>query len=362
VLVVGSGGAAGRAVLDAFRSAGWDARGAGRADRADVHVDLDDPRTLVDAMCDVDLVVNTVPHPAMAAERAVLEHGGLLIDVADRDPSERAALRAVERPAGTVLLNWGVIPGTVSLVVAELLSRTPAATDLELAVTFSARATSGPAGGGFLHRELGRRARHATAVIPLPTPFGPRRCLEFAEGQDGWLGAARAGREVRTFVLLTERALHMSLLAVNGAGLLRRVPRALFSVGGRPRGSAEEFCVWVAASSSGRRLAEAAIGGHGMYRSTGLAAVAAAELLVPRRARLAAGCFDPAELLTLQDVEAKLAAGGVTVARAQVPTAGSQAGRRTERTESSARAGSRVATRGPSWQRLRARDRHRARR
>ena len=264
----------------------------------------DDPAgTLPPAMADVDLAVNTVPHPALAAELWTLEHGGLLINVADRSPIERERLRSVSDPRGTVLLNWGVVPGISALLAHELATEDPAADAIELAVTFSAVATSGTAGGEFLHRELTRRHRHATAAIPFPAPIGARRCIGMAEGQDGWMGAAAGGRRVSSYVCLTEPGLTPALRLVNRLGLMRALPRRAFQVGrGRSQRelSRERFCVWVAASRGGRRLGARAVSGRGMYRCTGVAALAAATLL--DAARLPAGCLDPHEAISLDEL------------------------------------------------------------
>jgi hypothetical protein len=303
VLVIGAGGAVGGAVAAAFASAGWNTLRAGRGPDADVRVDLDDPRTLAYAMERVDLAVNAVPHPDLAAERLVLTEGGLLINVADRSPAERRALRGIPDPAGRVLLNWGVIPGLSALVAAHLLRREPEADEIELAVTFGALATSGTAGGDFLHRELTGRSRHATATIPFPAPVGPRRCIGMAEDQEGWMGSAADGRPVRSYVCLTEPGMTPALLAVNRLGLMRALPRAAFQIGrGRTQRdlSREHWCVWVAVRRAGERLRAVALQGAGMYRCTALATVAAAEAL--RSGDASPGCFDPNELLELESV------------------------------------------------------------
>jgi hypothetical protein len=254
-------------------------------------------------MQQVDLAVNTAPHPGLAAERHVLEQGGLLVNVADRSPAERGQLRAIAEPKGTVLLNWGVIPGLSALVAAHLLRREPGADAVELAVTFGASATSGAAGGEFLHRELTSRAHHATITIPFPPPIGPRRCIGMAEDQEGWMGSAAGGRPVRSYVRVTEPGMTPALLAVNRLHLMRALPRAAFQVGrGRTQRelSRERWCVWVAVCRGERRLASAVIRGEGMYRCTALAAVAAAEALTTRAPE--PGCFDPNELLDLASV------------------------------------------------------------
>jgi NAD(P)-dependent dehydrogenase (short-subunit alcohol dehydrogenase family) len=315
VLVLGAQGAVGSAAAGAFERAGWDVLAAGRRPDAALHVDLDEPETLMSAMQGVDLAVNAVPHPRLAAERTVLEHGGLLINVADRSPEERRRLRELARPKGRVLLNWGVIPGLTALVAAELIEQQPEADEVEIAVTFSAAATSGTAGGEFLHRELGRRRRHATREIDFPAPLGRRSCIGIAEDQDGWLGSAAGERTVNTFMLLSEPGATPLVLLLNRLGLMRALPAPLFRVGRKraaKRITNEPFCVAVATYRSGHRLAAAAIEGAGMYRSTAEAAVAAAEQLLGPGA-LPLGCLDPHEALSLASLRPALSGRGIAI-------------------------------------------------
>jgi hypothetical protein len=314
VLVVGGQGAAGAAIARAFAQEGWRVRASGRRPGADCRVDLDRPETLVDAMRHVDVAVNTVPHPALAAEQAVLEHGGLLLNVADRSPAERERLRGIRRPAGTVLLNWGVIPGVATLVAAELLAANGEANAIELAVVFSAMGTSGMAGGAFLHRELSRARRHDTATILLPDPFGERRCLGFAEGQNGWMGSAVADRAVRSYVRLAEPGLTPVLLALNRLGLMGRLPKWAFRTGRRRADGAvseEPFAVAVGACAGSSRLASCAVGGDGMYRCTANVAVAGAEALLDAGGAPANGCLDPHEVFALPELEGSLRDAGL---------------------------------------------------
>jgi hypothetical protein len=310
-LVLGGQGAAGSAVAAAFRVAGWDVEVGGRRPGADRRVDFDRLDTLLEAIRGVDVVVNTVPHPGMAAEVAVLEHGGVLVNVADRSPAERERLRAIRRPAGTVLLNWGVIPGVATLVADRLLARSPDADTIELAVVFSARGTSGTAGGAFLHRELSRTARHRTATIPLPQPFGERRCLEFAEGQEGWLGSAAAGREVRSYVRLAEPGLTPMLFALNRLSLMRVLPRRAFAGRSTEAPSEEPFALGLAARRDDERLAEGSIAGHGMYgRTADVAALGAAALLESDAPR---GCLDPHEAFAPGLLDERLREAGLQI-------------------------------------------------
>jgi hypothetical protein len=199
-------------------------------------------------------------------------------------------------------------------VAAELLERGPEAAEVELAVTFSAAATSGAAGGEFLHRELARRRRHATRTIEFPPPFGGRRCIGIAEGQDGWLGAAAGERAVNTFMLLSEPGATPLVLALNRLGLMRALPGPLFRLGRKraaQRVTSEPFCVAVATYRERERLAAGSIQGSGMYRSTAEAAVAVAEVLDADA--LPVGCLDPPEALSLATLRPLLQARGIGI-------------------------------------------------
>jgi nucleoside-diphosphate-sugar epimerase len=83
VLIIGARGVLGTLTVRAFRAAGWDVRGAARhPGLGQIHIDLDRPDSIAAAMHKEELVVNTVPHPGLAAERFVLEHGGVLLNTA----------------------------------------------------------------------------------------------------------------------------------------------------------------------------------------------------------------------------------------------------------------------------------------
>ena len=123
-------------------------------------------------------------------------------------------------------MNAGIAPGVTNLIAADLLAAHPEADEVELAFTVSTKSTSGRAGADFAHRNLTALARHRTTVIPLPEPFGARRCLGFAEPDAGWLGAAAANLAVGTYVCIAERPVHRAMLALNAAGVMSRLPRA----------------------------------------------------------------------------------------------------------------------------------------
>jgi hypothetical protein len=308
----------GSLIADAFERHVWDVRRASRRaaeDPAARFLDLDRPDTIARALEGVDLAVTAVPHPGMAAERHVLEHGGRLLSVVAVSAAEARPLRALgPRARGTVLLNAGLMPGVTNLVAADLLRAHPDADGVELVLTASATGTLGRAGGAFVFDNLRTRRRHRTAEIPLPAPFGTRRCIEFAEGAGGWLGELAEGRDVRAHLCLAPRLRHDGLLAANALGACRALPRFQFVAEHRPGGrgaSRDAVAEWVAVTAAGRRLAAAAVECEGDYRATAEAAVAFAERMPPEGR--APGCLDPHELFALDELAPRLAQGGIRV-------------------------------------------------
>lgn len=96
VVVIGAQGVLGSTVARAFADAGWSVlRGGRRPDgRAGFRlVDLDRPDTVRQAIAGADLVVDSVPHPGVAAETAVLRDGGALIDISARPAAASRRLR-----------------------------------------------------------------------------------------------------------------------------------------------------------------------------------------------------------------------------------------------------------------------------
>jgi hypothetical protein len=232
VLVIGAHGVLGALVVLAFQAAGWDVRpGARRPRPGEVEIDLNRPDAVAAARYERELVVNTVPHSDMLAERHVLEHGGTLINVSALPAAAGRALRAAAGGArGVVLMNAGLAPGVTSVVAADLLRLHPDAGDLEIVWTVSATTPRGPASLEFFHRGLTAVARHRTAVIPLPSPFGERRCLGFGESDDGWLGGIAEGRTIRQYVCVAEPAVHRRMLELNREGAMDKLPRDLIGL------------------------------------------------------------------------------------------------------------------------------------
>ena len=98
VLVLGGQGVLGSAIAGAFGAAGWTSIRAGRRPDpgADFRpVDLDEPDTLERALDGIDLIVSTVPDDRLVAERMVLKHGGVLINVSAMAASAVQRLRRV---------------------------------------------------------------------------------------------------------------------------------------------------------------------------------------------------------------------------------------------------------------------------
>ena len=316
VLVIGAQGALGGLTVGAFRDAGWAVRPAARRpEHGQVRVDLDQPDSVRAALQEHELIVNTVPHTELIAERHVLETGGTLINASALPAAAGRSLRAVAGAArGTVVVNAGLAPGVTTIVAADLLRQHPEATELEIVYTLSLQARRGPASAEFIHRGLTTIARHRTAVVPLPTPFGERVCLGFGENDAGWLGGIAEGRIVRQYIYVGESELHERLLELNSAGCMNTLPTSLIAPrkpSASPSASDEPIAHWIAAIREGRRLGVRAVRCRGDFLHAARSTVVFADALLSEPP--GAGCFDPEEIWTLTAVGAELRAAGVNI-------------------------------------------------
>lgn len=318
--MIGAQGALGRAVVEQCWAAGWRVHPAGR--RPDARegyrqLDLDRPETIASAVGDMDLLISTVAHPALAAERLVLEQGGVLVNCSHAPARAAAALAAqVSDPQGAVLLNAGLVPGVANLLAAELLEEHEQADCLEVAFTVLGGATAGRAGGEFAHRGLTARRHHRVIRRPFPKPFGELACMEFAEGEDGGFGGVADMRRIERYLGFGERPLSLALRAINALRLMRLLPRAAFAVerGQRSQVSSEPTAIWVAARRGSQRLGASIIECDGDYRTTAAAARIFGERLIERKR---AGCFNPEDLFGLRELLTPLQEVGVRIARGQ---------------------------------------------
>ena len=315
MLVLGGHGVLGTMIAEAAQAAGWSAiRSSRRPEPGFRHVDLAEPETLEKVIDEADIVVSAVPDEQLVAERMVLDRGGLLVNVSAIAASAAERLRRKPGPPrGTVLMNAGIAPGLTNLIAAGLLARYPAADEVELAFTISVKASAGPAGGDIGHSWLTAASRHRTTVIPLPEPFGRRRCLGIAEQNNGWLGAIAAGKTISTYVCASERGMQRALLAVNAAGLIGRLPRSAFTATGVSEASTEPVRHWVAVRQRGTLLAASTLRCQGDYRSAAAATVLMADQLTGRDDPLPTGVLVPEEVLTIGELEPGLAQAGITV-------------------------------------------------
>jgi NAD(P)-dependent dehydrogenase (short-subunit alcohol dehydrogenase family) len=321
VLVLGGQGLLGTAIAGAFGAAGWTSVRAGRRpdSGADFRlVDLDEPDTLERALDGIDLIVSTVPDERLVAERMVLSRGGVLINVSAMAASAvQRLLRVPGEPGGTVLMNAGIAPGLTNLLAADLLADHPEADEVELVFTVSAKSAVGPAGSRFAHRALTRETRHQTTVVALPEPFGRRRCLGFAEADNGWLGAVAEGRAVSPYLCISEHRVHTALLAFNSAGIIARLPRSAFAGTAGPSAAgplgAEPVAHWVAVRRRGACLAARTLRCRGDYRSAAAGTVLFARSLAARAGSGPAGVLVPEEAFTIGELRSALAESDIVV-------------------------------------------------
>jgi len=283
--VIGASGVLGGLTVTAFERAGWRVLRGGRTPQRHPDariVDLADAESQL-LLAEADVVVNTACDPQLAAELAVLEHGGLLLNVTTQAYVDvRSRTAAVTDPKGTVVMNVGIAPGVTNLVAADLLSAHPDADELEFVFTVSALSTSGNMGADFVHRGLTASARHPTLELPLPEPFGVRECIGFAEGERAWLGALGERVTVRPHLALAEPEAHAGFLQLNADGGLAELPRELFGTGRPPTTdgpSREPVAHWIAVLEGGRRLEARTVECRGDYVAAAHATMLMAEAL-----------------------------------------------------------------------------------
>jgi hypothetical protein len=310
----------GWATVRAFEDAGWTVLRGARSEIAGEptrQIDLERPESIAPAIEGVDLVVNTVPSELMTAESHVLQRGGILLNSSAAPVSAGQRLEAgVSDPQGSVLLNAGLAPGITNVVAAELLAHHPEADELELVLTVSMAGMKGKAGGEFAHRHLTATCRHHTAEVPLPQPFGVRKCLEFAEPERAWMTAVPGDLQIHTYLCMAERLPHEAFLAANALGAMRLLPRLAFVAGAkRPAEPTRETVTeWVGVLSGGRRIAARTVESAGDYVGTARASVILGEALL-RHAddSLAPGCLFPESEFTLDELSPSLSAAGIRV-------------------------------------------------
>lgn len=324
VLVIGARGALGALVADAVRRHGWAVRESSRdpSPSPDVrYADLTDPATLAPALDGADLVITTVPDPTLAAERYVLKHGGVLLNLS---AGPAAALRSLRGQAGqatgTVVMNAGIAPGVTNLLAAQLLEENPDADEVELVFTVTTKGTGGPASADFAHRGFTGRRHHRVKPVTLPEPFGSRRVLGFAEPDGGWLGPMADRLTVSPYIWLTERTAAAMMRTLNAARLISKLPRAALEPARRAavaEASREPVAHSVAVLSHGLSLDGRLVSGQGDFRMAAASSIVFAEALLGEDARAAAqpGAWYPEEVLSLNQVEAPLRQAGIDITK-----------------------------------------------
>ena len=320
VLVVGAQGFLGSFLARAFADEGWRVTRAGRRPESGADfrlVDLDRPGTLRDAFASVDLVVSTVRHPGLHAERTVLGQGPILLNLDDLPATERAALkRETPNPGGLVIDRCGLY-GVAMLALAELLREHPEADQVNYGFIVSTAEKGGRAGGALMHRLLSGRRRLPTESFRLVAPFGQCRALEAGPESESLLREIAGERDIRLYLCFAPAFVNRAMLALNALGLASRLPLAAFTAG-RSRPPAEPSrqltCHWVETRRGGRVLASRIVSGEGDYRmSVSVTMVVADALLSGERARPRRGLFGVDQIVMLGEVSAALAKRGIAV-------------------------------------------------
>ena len=290
VLLLGAQGVLGAFVARELAAHGFAVVRAGRRNEVATDfrfIDLDDSESLPQAFRDCDLVVSTVPHSKLSAERTVLEHGGTLLNVASLLAVQCEQMeQQVGEPRGLVAVHGGMGPGLANLNAADLLRRHQNADTVEIGMTLSATGTSGVAGVKWVYGLFTQGTHHSTRLVHLPKPFGARRCFRLALAKEGWLRGVGGSFEQHLLLCVSERWLQLPLIALNRLGLNSWVSAPPFTL--RHKGipdhlTTEPVCHWAAVYRDGRCLEARTVEARGDYRTTAIAAGVFAEALLFKR-------------------------------------------------------------------------------
>ncbi|MBG0831892.1 saccharopine dehydrogenase [Planomonospora sp. ID67723] len=296
VLVLGGYGAVGARIVTELRAGGAAALAAGRdSRRADVTVDLREPRTLHAALEGVDAVVNAAGAEDPALVETVTGRGVAFVDIT----ATAGYVTAVERltPPAPVLLSVGLAPGLTNLLAVAVHEVSPAE-PIDIALLLGAGERHGGASTAWAYDLLGRdfhdpatgaAIRNYTRPRRFVLPgYGPRR-LYRTDYSDQHVLTRDLGVPVRTHFGLDSRAATAALAALTRVPGASRVPRGL-----HPPGSDR----WLALARSGDGTVRW-LGGRIQSQATAVMAA----LATRAAAGLPAGVHHLHRVLTLADVD-----------------------------------------------------------
>jgi hypothetical protein len=323
VVVLGAQGALGRLCVPALRQAGFEVIPSGRRPESGSdfrRVDLENGKAIAELCEDADLIVSTVRHQALAAERYALANGKTLVSVAAFWPEERAQLEAIAAGAtGTLILDAGLAPGVSSIVLKALLNRHPEADAVESTGTLSITepAGRGTAVDGMIAWQ--GSGRLPTAVIEFPPPVGRCRSIRFAGDAvtTALFGSLAEGRTAIAYGTFVERPARAYFLALNSLGLLTRLPERFFTLGykwRRARTIAKPQTHIVRVWKEGQQLEGSTITCRGNYLMSAAAIAAYCEALVERPENGAgAGVVGIEDAFELSEIRGRLEEKGIRI-------------------------------------------------
>jgi hypothetical protein len=298
VLVLGGYGATGAHIVALLRARGHSAIAAGRnSARADLVINLADTDygPLLEALADVDVVINAAgtEDPAMIA--SVTAHGVAFVDITATS-GYVAALDQLN-PAAPVLVDVGLAPGLTNLLTAAVHQQAPG--PIDIAVLVRAAEQHGAAGVDWIYRLLGQRfrdpatggwVRNYTQPVHFDLPGHGRRRLYRADFSDQHTLTRDLRTPVRTYLGLDSRAATTTLALMTFLPGAAHAPRNLHFRGG------EHWIVLARASDGTTRWAT----GHLQSHATATIAVAAAHIAAEDG--IPAGVYHLHDVMTLADL------------------------------------------------------------
>ena len=318
ILVLGAQGMLGRFTAQRLEAAGHNVLRGGRRheDAADFRlVDLDRMETFTEALKGVDLVVSSIEDPETRAEREILRRGGVLISQATLPaPAQRRLHAEGARGAkGTVVLNSG-LTGAMGMVIKDLLAEHPETDTIEIGFIASVLASMGATGSKTAHGWFTSAPKLSVVKLLFTAPRVLWPCFDMSHFDFLWFSEALAGkRKVRLCIGLAEQAFAVLLQALDRVGLLRALPKAMFTglVKVRPAPAEltrEPIRVRVAMYQGDKLLAARGMDAEGDYNSTTISTTLFAQALLDLadKRRVKAGVCNIEDLLRLEDMQPEL--------------------------------------------------------
>ena len=249
-------------------------------------IDVNDVRSILNALEDVRAVVSCIDQPQRLLLHTAIERGLLYTDITPhlvelgRGAAYEKLCTAAERSGARVVLGTGIVPGISNVIARALATKLGGGDEIRTSLLLSANDTSGPASLDYFARELtmpfhvhvnghdvAARAFSDPVAIDFPPPFGPRSAYLFPFSDQVLYPLTMGAKTVLTRLSLDPPRLARLLaviLRIGAVRLLERdsVRRTLMARRARPAAKRHEpqFALRVDVAHNGRSASATLVG------------------------------------------------------------------------------------------------------